>query len=260
MTGASVKSPFAFERAFFYYEPYPIGVIKNVFQPEYYDELLKTFPPIELFRFMQYHGDKYSLSEVNNSQQYFEFLQRTPSWRKLYEYVKSDGFIPNILNLLSHNNIDLGISVPLLGASGLIRQKLRRRLLHALGLKSDMVKARFEFSAMPARGGHILPHTDSPQKIITLVVSMREMDGWESSFGGGTEVMRPIDSSKNFNFKNRYLGFDEVETIREMPFDPNQCVIFVKTFNSLHGVRPMIGPLNVVRQTLTINIETESKS
>jgi hypothetical protein len=251
--------PFAFERATFFYEPYPIGIIREVFDSQYHDELLKMFPPLDLFRFMQYHGDKYSLSEVNNPDKYFAFIERTPSWRRLYEYVKSERFIPDVLDVLVRNDIDLGIPKSSLAfGSSSVRQKLRQRLLRALGARNDGLKSRFEFSAMPARGGHILPHTDSPQKIITLVVSMREAGGWESSFGGGTEVMRPTDPSKNFNLKNRYLTFDEVETVREMPFDSNQCVIFVKTFNSLHGVRPMTGPPDVVRRTLTINIETGS--
>ena len=253
------QTPFAFDRASFFYEPYPIGIIREVFVPQYYEELLQFFPPLDLFRFMQYHGDKYSLSEFNNPDNYFSFLDKTPSWKRLYEYVKSEEFIPEVLGVLGRNNIDLGITENArIRRPPSIRQRLRQRLLSALGAGNEMLRARFEFSAMPAQGGHILPHTDSPQKIITLVVSMREADGWEPSYGGGTEVMRPSDPSKNFNLQNRYLSFDEVETIREMPFDPNQCVIFVKTFNSLHGVRPMAGPPNAVRRTLTINIESGS--
>ena len=37
----------------------------------------------------------------------------------------------------------------------------------------------------------------------------------------------------------------------------NQCVVFVKTFNSLHSVPPMRGKgSKAMRRTLTINIET----
>ena len=247
------RSPFAFEKSSFFYEPYPIGLIREVFDPGYYEELLKTFPPLDLFKFMQYHGDKYSLSELNNPDKYLSFLHRTPSWKRLYDYVKSQQFIPDVLAILRQNEIDLGIAgaVPRLGP-----MSLRQRLRSLLSGKKESLSARFEFSAMPAQGGNILPHTDSPQKIVTLVVSMRNAQEWNPAYGGGTEVMRPIDPSKSFNLQNRYLSFDEVETIREMPFESNQCVIFVKTFNSLHGVRPMTGPSGLVRRTLTINIES----
>jgi len=39
---------------------------------------------------------------------------------------------------------------------------------------------------------------------------------------------------------------------------PNQCVLFVKTFNSLHSVRPMTAPAReTARRTLTINLSIE---
>jgi len=46
-----------------------------------------------------------------------------------------------------------------------------------------------------------------------------------------------------------------VERVRTLPFRPNQCVVFVKTFNSLHAVSPVGGGPSVLRRTLTINIE-----
>ena len=36
------------------------------------------------------------------------------------------------------------------------------------------LEARFEFSALPADGGNIVPHTDAPTKIVTMVVSMED--------------------------------------------------------------------------------------
>ena len=39
-------------------------------------------------------------------------------------------------------------------------------------------------------------------------------------------------------------------------FSPNQAVMFIKTFNSWHSVRPMTGKgTDAMRRTLTINIE-----
>jgi hypothetical protein len=255
----TAAAPLALDRAVFHYEPYPIGLISNVFEASYYDELLKTFPPLELFRFMQYHGDKYSLSEVNHPDKYLAFLAATPPWRRLYDYVKGERFIPDVVALLTRHHVDLNIPSHALGRPGRsVKQRLRRSLLSLLGVREKALSARFEFSAMPLQGGNILPHTDSPQKIITLVLSMRERAGWDEANGGSTEVMRPRDPAKSFNLANKYLTFDEVETVRHMPFDPNQCVIFIKTFNSLHAVRPMSGPAGMFRRTLTINIEVDS--
>jgi hypothetical protein len=57
---------------------------------------------------------------------------------------------------------------------------------------------------------------------------------------------------------NRQLEFDQVEKVSSYAFEPNQCLIFVKTFNSLHSVGPMNGSgSSAMRRTLTINIENK---
>lgn len=237
-------------RARFKYEPYPIGIISNIFEPSLYQRLVNTFPPVELFHFMQYHGDKWSLSELNNPKLYHNFVRSNPDWSRLYHEVKSKEFINQIFDELAESKIDLGLT------SSLGNGMLRRLCNNLLSRKSSgCFRARFEFSMMRADGGHILPHTDSPQKLVTLVLSMVKPGEWNLAWGGGTDLMRTIDPSDNFNFMNRYLRFDQAETIESMAYEPNQCVIFIKTFNSLHAVKPMKGPRDVMRRTLTINIE-----
>lgn len=257
LAARSVKLPPGVERllklggAHFRYEPYPIGIIRNIFEPSLYGRLVDNFPPADLFRFMQYHGDKWSLSEVNNPDLYYKFLRSSPDWNRLFNEVKSKDFIDQVLHSLAQSKIDLGLTS---SASGSTLRRLRDKLL---GRKSPGgLRARFEFSMMSAEGGNILPHTDSPQKHITLVVSMVRPGEWDQAWGGGTDLMRPLDTSENFNLLNRYLKFDQVETIETMAYEPNQCVIFIKTFNSLHAVKPMSGPKAVMRRTLTINIES----
>jgi hypothetical protein len=200
---------------------------------------------------MKYHGDKWSLSEINNPEKYHDFLRTNSDWKELYEEVKSKKFIDQVLDTLIKSKINLGL------VSG-VRDDFWRRLkkLFQARKANDELTARFEFSMMSANGGYIYPHTDSPQKLITLVLSMSRPGEWDESWGGGTDMMRPLDASDNFNFMNRYLGFNEVDVIQTMAYEPNQCVIFIKTFNSLHAVRPMSGPRDVMRRTLTINIES----
>ena len=133
---------------------------------------------------------------------------------------------------------------------------LSRWAAHLQPQRATALKTRFEFSMLPVDGGHIKPHTDSPGKLITLVVSFCDHGEWQSSFGGGTSVLRAVDPRQSFNHMNRQLEFADTETLYTFPFQPNQCVIFVKTFNSLHAVSPMEGRSSkAMRKTLTINIE-----
>jgi hypothetical protein len=51
-------------------------------------------------------------------------------------------------------------------------------------------------------------------------------------------------------------GFEDMEVLHTYDFTANQAVIFVKTFNSWHSVRPMTGVgSDQLRRTLTITIE-----
>jgi hypothetical protein len=49
-----------------------------------------------------------------------------------------------------------------------------------------------------------------------------------------------------------------MEVLDTYEFGPNQLILFVKTFNSWHSVRPMKGKgSKQLRRTLTINIEPQ---
>src|SRR4029079_3577830 len=171
-----------FENAAFRYEPYPIGLVRPVFKDGLYEELLEAWPADSLFAFMAKLGKKYSLSEVNNSAEYQKFLERTPIWKEIHAEVKSAEFVRRVLHVLRGAGIDLGIADDVAvnpaakGAGGLTRWAGNLQPQHATALKK-----RFEISMLPADGGHIKPHTDSPGKLMTLVVSFCDEREWQAS-------------------------------------------------------------------------------
>jgi hypothetical protein len=236
------------------YEPYPIGLTRPAFQPEVYQELVRTFPPIELFKYKKSKGEKYSLSQVNNSKNYHQYVKQSEPWRRFHDFIHSDHFIRDVYDLLRSHHVDLG------PCSTDLKARIHQR---ASAWKKGLpqphfprLKARFEFSAMPITGGNILPHTDSPGKSVTMVVPMLGDDEWDERWGGGTSIVRPRDPSRLFNRANAYLDFEDVENVKTFPFLPNQCLIFVKTYNSWHAVWPMQGSeRSTLRKTLTINID-----
>ncbi len=247
----------SFRNVNFIYEPYPIGVARGVFEESFYKELVDSFPPVELFSFMPLHGNKYSLSELNNPDAYHNYVRSSRPWQEFHKWIKREEFPAEILSMLCQHNIDLDVGSPQGNGAAVSRRTLLEKLRHRRWHHSTSnLSARFEFSMLPADGGFIKPHTDSPQKIITLVIGILPEGEWSPSFGGGTEVLRPRDITNNFNYKNRYLEFEEVETLATFDYLPNNCVIFIKTFNSLHAVRPMKAQAhNLMRKTLTINVE-----
>jgi hypothetical protein len=243
---------FSLENALFDYEPYPICYSTDVFAPGDYEALVSSYPDISLFAHMPKLGDKYSLSERNNASNYHAFIKANPAWSRIHGYLKSEKFIDDTLAFLRRKNIDLDLG-DFAFVSG--ARKKRRGLMSRLAGRTE-IGARFEFSAMGGQGGHIRPHTDEQRKIITLVLSMSRPQEWSEAWGGGTQVCLPKDRSRIYNWANRYMEFEEVDVQKSFPFTPNQCILFIKTYNSWHQVAPINAPVGApLRKTLTVNIE-----
>jgi len=236
------------------YEPYPVGYLTSFIEENAYKQMLECWPELDKFEYMPKLGKKYSLSEGNNAGNYSKCIKATPVWTHFYQMVKSSEFIENTLQFLNAKNIDLGLSKrKIVSRRGGRRSSVLARLQGVTELS-----ARFEFSMMAPDGGHILPHTDAPNKLITLVVSHVAPNEWDEKWGGGTEVCLPKDRSRIFNHRNKYMSFEEVDVIKKFPFTPNRCIIFIKTYNSWHQVSPIqAGSQGPMRRTLTINIESK---
>jgi hypothetical protein len=245
---------FSYDHLQFRYEPFPIGIAKPALAEDLYRELVDSYPPRELFAYLPKVGHKYSLSEKYNGEAYNRFISSSAPWRELHAWIKSDDFIPAVMAALKAHHIDLG-QKHLSGAKRALKavRNLARGRSRPL---PPRLSTRFEFSMLPADGGYIMPHTDSPSKIVTLIVSMARDGEWSPAFGGGTDVNRPRDVRLAFNRMNAQADFDAMEVLDTFEFTPNQVVVFVKTFNSWHSVRPMTGTGSpLMRKTLTINIE-----
>jgi hypothetical protein len=244
-----------FETIKFDYDPYPIGVARNAFASEVYRELVDTLPEDKIFVSKQNLGVKLSLSQLNNRAGYHAHLQKHAVWKRFHDYIKSDGFIVETMAMLKAHGIDLGLT----GLSWRERMAMRVRAYKRGAPQPHFprLRSRFEYSSMPVTGGNIRPHTDAVSKAVTMVIPMLREGEWKEEYGGGTSVVAPKDRSRSFNLVNDYMDFDEVDCLRTYPFVPNQCLVFVKTYNSWHAVWPMTGnDPAVLRRTLTINIES----
>jgi hypothetical protein len=244
-----------YDNIIFDYEPFPIGVARPAFEGGLYRALVENFPPPELFEYKSAKGGKYSLSQVNNGAKYRRFVGESPPWKAFHAFIKSPAFIDGALAMLKTHGIDLGFPSP--GWSEQLYLKARAVKRGNPVPHFPKLKSRFEFSAMPITGGNILPHTDHPKKIVTMVIPMLRDAEWQDAWGGGTSMVWPKDRTKIFNRMNHYLDFTDVDILKTFPFEANQCLVFIKTNNSWHAVWPMAGnDSKILRKTLTINIES----
>lgn len=212
------------------YDPYPIGRAVEVFTPVVYDALVEAFPPEDAAGYVHLQGkyNKLSLSERNNKDRYKAVVMTHPVWRAFHAYVKSRNFVETVIRLVQKET--------------------------GVGMPGSAFTSRFEFSSLPGDGGGIEPHTDIPSKVITLIVPMLGRQAvWADAWGGGTDVLRPLDPWRRYeDYQEPRKAFDVVDV---MPYAANQAVVFIKTFNSWHGVAPIQAPTGTWRRSLTVNIE-----
>src|SRR5262245_39440955 len=240
------------------YEPYPLVVLRPSLDTKTYDELCDNFPDISLFGPIRGYEYKLSLSEKFAADNYHRFIRENRPWNRFHAWLKSDEFILKTVEFLKRMNIDLDIDKCL--------EPTSKRMGRALGeighgrfpSTSPRLRSRFEFSVLKADGGEVAPHTDTPKKIVTLVLSMTRGEEWDTRIGGGLQINRATDAAYAFNWGNRIVPWEKVEVVDTIPFLPNQCIVFVKTFNSLHSVRKMTQKgSTALRKTVTVVIEKD---
>jgi hypothetical protein len=217
------------------YEPYPHGIASPLFSDGLYRDLVAAFPDRELFGHNRINV-KYVLSERVNRRQYHRFLRSSPLWMGFYRWVKSDEFIAGVLEEFRSRHIDLGYR------QRPAFQRTFRRLAYGLSGRRDFhtsLISRFEFSMIPADGGSVIPHTDAAGKIVTLILPMVADGEWDRSVGGSTDINTPREDRLRFNGVNGKARFEEMDVSSSLAFEPNRALIFVRTHNSWHSVRPM---------------------
>lgn len=245
---------FEYNNLVFDYTPFPTALAKPFICTEKYPGLADQWPELDHFEYLPNLGKKYSLSENVDAKKYYSFINSHPDWKALHDWIKKGSFIEETMQALNDNHIDLGYRKDIRGLKKYWK-RLKSRIKGRNSYLGRRFVARMEFQMMPADGGCILPHTDTPAKVVTLIVSMQKPGEWQSEYGGGTEICIPKDNRHAYNLLNTQADFDDMKTVKTFEFGPNQAVVFVKTYNSWHQVQPMTNPdSTLMRKTLIINI------
>ena len=229
------------ENSQFFYDPYPHVLVKNIFEEKIYEDLKKEFPNPEtdIFHSSDYSKkravDKFKKFQIDNffSKNFNNVIKNKKTSKLIYNFFKSEKFIYIIDKFLIDNHIKIN----------LVKKKTWKNFF-----KKDF-KVYFEFSSIPCDGGFIAPHTDSPNKIITCVMPIIDRLEISNLKGIGTSMLESTNDKYKYNFLNQSVPLSETKEIRYIDFSPNQMLLFIKTYNSLHSV----GPIESTNSTKTLH-------
>ena len=199
----------------FYRDPFPHGVIDDaVADPEKY-----AFPSHLIGDYRQMTGRGFNKHHLNEKHSEFAGAIAHEPWKMFYRWVTIGGFKYWCYNGFQ-KQISAVIPKPKSGAF-----------------------PQMEFSAVPAAGGVLTPHTDSKHKILTVV-------WYHSGYPAGTKILsgEPRKKSEPWADENRTM------LVRELAWRPNRMIFFLKTDASWHSVGPLDGPEGEFRNTVTLNL------
>ena len=163
--------------------------------------------------------------------------------RKKYSLIKIKVFIKKIKIILRIDKI--------INKQRLIKKNFFQRLCF------NYIGPSIEFSYMN-KNAKIPPHTDSPSKLISLMLYFPDKDYSESQIEelGTSFYDSKIKNDKNFNIKNEGETefFSKNSKILTLPFKKRNLYGFIRNFFSWHGVEKINLKENQLRKSINLSL------
>lgn len=227
------------------YDPFCLFQVADYLPSDTYQALLESFPDQKWF-VEQIEGDKHRLNSAYSPEVFQNFCRTHPLWREFFDFLGCGAFLNDLSALVRRG---------LFKSRGLVGLRhwcdgTKAGLLGAI--VNQPVKMTFEFSRLE-RGSFVPPHTDDPKKLVSLMLYFPDPK-WLEKYGGGTDFYRPKSPAIENNWDNRRVAFEDLISFESAPFAPNRLVVFLKSRNSYHAVRPITCPEGMARTSLNINV------
>jgi hypothetical protein len=231
-------------------DPFCFFQVDDYLPPGLYQRLLESFP--EEGNYRANDEGKLGFRSSEDPDAVSRYCEAHSDWRGLVEFFGSDAFLADLRQVFAE---------PLAQARGWAGRRpwlncTRRRppgnpLRYQL---QEPVKTTFQFSLLP-RDAEVVPHSDAPRKLVSLLLYFRDRD-WQDAWGGGTEYYAPLDPerARGWGATDR-IPFEEFKAIGSTAFSGNRLAGFVRSANSYHGVPALDCPPGRTRKALLINVK-----
>lgn len=202
--------------------PFPWWNPQGFLTDEAFEGLVRTVPPVELFRarfgksrgYGQQSHDTYRLT-------YRDGLPLSPEWQAFIRALQGPEYRAFVARMLGTNRFDL----------------------------------TFQWQYTP-RGCSVSPHCDAPRKLASHLFYLTTPSNWKKEWGGETLLLNdkgafPSSSAPSIE------DFADVIATENIG---NRSLLFLKTDHSWHAVRALTQPEGILRMLFTVVIERKRSS
>lgn len=244
-------------------KPYFIFEIKNFLSDNEYEEIFKNFPTINKDNISEIltQNKKYAFNSRSNF--YKKKIYENSTMQKIHEIIFSKEFsyffykrLFKEIFLSRFNNVKNIIKILRFKRFHNNKQITKKNFFEKI-IFSDIVPD-IEYSYM-MNGAKLVPHTDSRQKLISLMLYFPDDNlTEEQKFSLGTSFYL----SKNKNIKNKHLlnSKEEIDFKKNnkigitLPFCGKNLYGFIRNDLSWHTVEPFFVNENFIRKSININL------
>ncbi len=222
-------------------EPFVYGYVDNFLPPEIYRALDETFlNPRDSDRHQIFRDGKERLNFVAPPTP--DFIPEGSPWAEFIAEIGSEEYRSDIFRWAKAGFLGSRFS------SGQYGDFLKNRF------DADPSETRFscEFSSL-SECAKLAPHTDAPTKVVSFVYYFPP-NGWQSEWGGATEVYEAKKEKHQYNWHNRSVSPKLVTTRFQAEFKPNRVFFFVKNVNSWHGLSAVTSPRSFPRRSFNFSL------
>jgi hypothetical protein len=206
--------------------PFPHLIVRDVFPTDFYKSMLAHIPSPE--QFIRMRNSKHGNAEVDENRFFLSMKDKN------FEALPPD--IAQFWGILGSKVLD----------GWFFRQILAKLRPHCDKLRLALGRLQNECLLVSDRRNFVIkPHTDTPQKLFSLLFYLPKDDSLSAC---GTALYRQVDERKRYNNVD-YFEFDEFQEVARAPFVPNTMFGFVRTKNSFHAV-PQLETLGQTRNLL----------
>ena len=226
-----------------YLSPFPYIYIENALPQNLYDQLAAEYPESVL------NGATTGFKDFRYYQHEFTDKHITPLWKEFIEFHTSKEYKDQVIRAIepgmrkyypeiTDKYLDIDVS---------LRHAGKARTTAALEVQ--FVMNSFDTDKIRT------PHLDQARELFASLFYMKKPE--DNSEGGDLVIYKKIGD--NFKFlEGRRAPTDRIEEVNRVTYKANSIVIFLNTFDSIHGVSSRINP-EIFRRYVNIDCHVAEK-
>lgn len=227
-----------------YLDPFPYLHIQDALPEDLYNQLANEYPESIL------QGATFNFKDFRYCQHEFDNTHITPLWENFVNFHSSKEYKNQVMSALEPGMRKYYPDI--LDKYLEVDTSLRR---HGKPKNTASLEVQFVMNSSDIQKIRT-PHLDQSRELFACLFYMKKP---QDKSQGGDLIVYKKKLRENFKFiKGRLAPVDQIQEVNRVPYKANSLIIFLNTFDSIHGVSPRINA-EILRRYVNIDCHIAEK-